>query len=140
MVIAAGSVKHKLTQFWSKEFFEQAGERLNRDDELTKVFAGMNTTILAVSSDKDEAFLIQVENGNISSREARPEDKAEFKFTSLYEKWEKIAKGELRVQSEVVKGGIKFTGSMPKMLLYLGKVVRMEKKILNIIKSMNLEY
>jgi putative sterol carrier protein len=129
-----------LTQFWSKEFFEKAGERLNHDEELIKVFAGINTTILAACSDKNEAFLIQVENGKISSREAHPEDKVEFKFTAPYEKWEKIAKGELRVQSEVVKGGIKFSGSMPKMLLYLGKVVRMEKKILNNIRQMNLEY
>jgi len=100
----------------------------------------MNTTILAACSDRSEAFLIQVTDGNISSKEAPPQEKAEFKFTAPYEKWMMVAKGELKLQSEVVKGGIKFSGSMPKMLLYLGKVVRMEKRILNIIKGMNLEY
>jgi hypothetical protein len=133
-------VNRILTQFWSKEFFEEAGSRLNRDQDLAKVFTGINTTILAGCSDRDEAFLIRVVGGKISSEQAGLEEKAEFRFTAPYEKWVSIAKGEEKVQMEVVKGGIKFRGSMPKMLLYLGKVVRMEKKVLRLIREMELEY
>ena len=129
-----------MTRFWSEEFFKKAVEILNNDQELVKVFAGMNTTILAESVDRDQNFLITVVDGQISSREAGPDYKAEFRFAAPYDKWEKIAKGEEKVQSEVVKGKIKFRGSMPKMLLYLGKVVRMEKKLLKIIRDMDIEF
>jgi putative sterol carrier protein len=133
-------LKRNLTRFWSEEFFKEAGELLNREQDLTKVLTGMNTTILAECVDRNQAFLITVEDGKISSAEGHPEDKVEFRFAAPYDKWAKIARGEEKVQSEVVKGKIKFRGSMPKMLLYLGKVVRMEKKILKIIGEMELEY
>jgi len=129
-----------LITFWSPDFFDKANELLNSDDELCKVFKGMNTTILAECVDRDQAFLIKVVDGKLSSREASSDDKVEFRFSAPYEKWVKIAKGEQKVQSEVVKGKIKFRGSMPKMLLYLGKVVRMEKGILKIIHEMDLKF
>ena len=129
-----------MTRFWSKEFFEKAGELLNNDQDLTKVFAGINTTILVKCIDKEVAFLISVKDGNISSREATPEDKAEFSFAAPYDKWVKIVKGEETMQREVMKSNVKFRGSMPKMLLYLNKVVRMQRKILSIVEEMSLEY
>ncbi len=129
-----------LTRFWSEEFFEKTDKLLNDDKELLKVFTGMNTTILAECSDREEVFHILVEDGRISSAKAGTGDKGEFRFSAPYDLWVKVAKGEEKVQSQVVKGKIKFRGSMPKMLLYLGKVVRMEKKILKIIKDMDLEF
>ena len=129
-----------MVRFWSKEFFEEASELLNKDQELEKVFSGINTTIIAECSDRNSAFLITVKNGKISSSEASSDDKAEFRFTAPYDKWVKIAQGKDKVQSEVVKGGIKFRGSMPKMLLYLSRIVRMQNKILSIFTSISLEF
>ena len=129
-----------MVRFWSKEFFEEVSELLNKDQELEKVFSGINTTIIAECSDRNSAFLITVKNGKISSSEARSDDKAEFRFTAPYDKWVKIAQGKDKVQSEVVKGGIKFRGSMPKMLLYLSRIVRMQNKILSIFTSISLEF
>jgi len=129
-----------MVRFWSKEFFEEASELVNKDQELEKVFSGINTTIIAECSDRNSAFLITVKNGKISSSEARSDDKAEFRFTAPYDKWVKIAQGKDKVQSEVVKGGIKFRGSMPKMLLYLSRIVRMQNKILSIFTSISLEF
>ena len=129
-----------MVRFWSKEFFEEASELLNRDQELERVFSGINTTIIAECSDRNSAFLITVKNGKISSSEARSDDKAEFRFTAPYDKWVKIAQGKDKVQSEVVKGTIKFRGLMPKMLLYLSRIVRMQNKILSIFTSISLEF
>lgn len=129
-----------MTLFWSKEFFEKTDELLNDDRDLCRVFSGMNTSIIAECSDRKESFLILVEDGKISSAKAGVDDKGEFRFSAPYDLWVKVAKGEEKVQSQVVRGKIKFRGSMPKMLLYLGKVVRMEKKILKIIGDMNLEF
>ncbi len=129
-----------MTHFWSEEFFQKTDELLNDDKELCKVFTGMNTTIIAECDDRKEIFYILVESGKISSAKAGAEAKGEFRFSAPYDLWVKIAKGEEKVQSQVVRGKIKFRGSMPKMLLYLGKVVRMEKKILKIIRDMDLEF
>ena len=129
-----------MTHFWSEEFFQKTDKLLNGDKELYKVFTGMNTTIIAECNDRKETFHILVENGKISSAKAGAEDKGEFRFSAPYDLWVKIAKGEEKVQSQVVRGKIKFRGSMPKMLLYLGKVVRMEKKILKIMAEMDLEF
>ena len=129
-----------MTLFWSEEFFKKTDELLNDDKDLCRVFSGMNTTIIAECTDREESFHILVEDGKISSAKAGVDDKGEFRFSAPYDLWVKVAKGEEKVQSQVVRGKIKFRGSMPKMLLYLGKVVRMEKKILKIIGDMKLEF
>ncbi len=129
-----------MVPFLSSEFFKRAGELLSRDQELAKVFEGTNATIILEIVDRKQAFLINVMDGCISTAEANVEDKADFRFSGLYDKWVKIAKGEENLQREVMKGGMKFSGSMPKMLLHLSKVSRMQKKILKIIGEMDLEY
>lgn len=126
--------------FWSEEFFEKTVVLLNSDEKLCKVFKGMNTTIIAECTDKEAAFFLIVKDGVINSVKDNAGEKAEFRFSAPYDLWVKIAKGEEKVQSQVVKGKIKFRGSMPKMMLYLGKVVRMEKQILKIIGDMDLKY
>ncbi len=139
-MLKSGQSWKDLTLFWSEDFFEKTDELLNNDEDLCRVFSGMNTSIIAECIDRKETFLILVDDGKISSEKAGAEDKGEFRFSAPYDLWVKVAKGEEKVQSQVVRGKIKFRGSMPKMLLYLGKVVRMEKKILKIIRGMNLEF
>ena len=133
-------LKKAMTRFWTEEFFEKTIKSLNADEELSNVFKGMNTTIVAECVDRDESFFLLVKDGIISSAELGTNEKGEFRFSAPYDLWVKIANGEEKVQSQVVKGKIKFRGSMPKMMLYLGKVVRMEKKILKIIREMELEF
>jgi len=129
-----------IIHFWTKEFFQEAGRRLNRDTELANALRGVNTTIIADCLDKNGSFLIEVSDGKISSHEALPYDSADFRFSTSYLEWVSIVKNESKIEAEVVKGHVKFKGSMPKMLLYLGKVARLESKILGTIRSMNLEY
>ena len=52
----------------------------------------------------------------------------------------KIASGVEKVQREIVKGKVKFTGSWPKMLLYISKVVRLENEMLGKIGQMAIRY
>lgn len=129
-----------MIRFWSEEFFKKTDILLNADEGSRKVFKGMNTTIIAECTDRQESFFLIVKDGIISSAKASEGEKGEFRFSAPYNLWVKIAKGEEKVQSQVVRGKIRFRGSMPKMMLYLGKVVRMEKKILKIIVEMDLEY
>jgi hypothetical protein len=126
--------------FWSPEFFQRAGQILNSDKDLAAALGSLNTSILAECSDRPTSFLIEVANGRIISREAKPGEKAEFKFSAPYQEWVRILKDEPKIQSEVVKGKIKFTGSMPKLLLCLSKIVKMEGKIIRMVKGMDLQY
>ena len=126
--------------FWSPEFFQSAGEMLNSDKDLATAFGSLNTTILAECSDRSTSFLIEVGNGRIASREAKLGEKADFKFSAPYHEWARILKDESKIQSEVVKGKIKFSGSMPKLLLYLSKIVKMEGRIIRNVKGMDLQY
>ena len=126
--------------FWSREFFERAGEILNSDQDLAKALRAVNTTILAECTDRPASFIIAVNEGKITSREAKTGEKAEFRFSAPYHEWMRVLKEESKIQAEVVKGKIKFSGSMPKMLLYLSKIVKMEGKILRTVKGMDLQY
>jgi len=128
------------SNFWSKDFFEKAGQMLNSDKDLTKAFSGINTTILVECSDRQAAYVIGVADGKITSKEAKPDEKAEFRFSAPYDEWARILKDESKIQGEVVRGRVKFRGSMPKMLLYLSRVVKMEGKIMQMVKSMDLRY
>jgi len=113
---------------------------LNSDKDLTNAFNGINTTILVECSDRSSAYVIGVSDGKITSKEAVPGEKAEFRFSAPYEEWARILKDESKIQGEVVRGRIKFKGSMPKMLLYLSRVVKMEGKIIQMVKGMDLKY
>jgi len=113
---------------------------LNSDKDLVNAFGAIKTTIIAECSDRSSAFVIGVADGKITSKEAMPGEKAEFRFSAPYQEWARILKDESKIQGEVVRGRIKFSGSMPKMLLYLSKIVKMEGKIIQMVKSMDLQY
>lgn len=127
-------------QFWSKEFFDEAVARLGQDEKMKSAVKGISTSILAVCADRSPSFLIGVKDGSITVREAPSAESAEFRFTAPLEEWANIIQNGLKIQSEVVKGRVKFGGSLPKMLLYLSRVARMEGEILSRMREMNPEF
>lgn len=129
-----------MVRFFTKEFFDDFAEILSRDRDLAEITRGLNTSILFVCEDRSSAFKATVVDMKISVAEAGSEDEAEFKFLAPYPEWVKIAKGEARFQGEVIAGRIRFKGSMPKMLLYLNKVLKLERRLLDMVRRMNLEY
>jgi len=129
-----------LVRFFTKEFFTDFAKVLSRDPDMAKVTEGLSTSILFICEDDGSAFKATVMNRKIDVSEAGSGGEAEFKFSAPYSEWVKVAKGEARFQGEVVAGRIRFKGSMPKMLLYLNKVIRLERKLLDLVKEMNLEY
>jgi len=73
-------------------------------------------------------------------REGSNEEDAEFRFSAPYTEWERIAKGKVKLSGEVISGRVRFRGSMPKMLLYLNKVIGLEKKLMRVINEMNIDF
>jgi len=125
-------------KFWTMDFFRELVDRVNSDESLSKLTRGLNTSLLFDCNGK--AVLIAAEDGKLAVREPPTEKVAEFRFTASTEEWEKIAKGQAKMQGEVVSGRVKFRGSMPKMLLYLGKIVGLEAKVMKTIKEMDIEF
>ena len=127
-------------QFLSMDFFNKLVNFLNQDATLAHIIKDLRTTLLLSCNELPAAYLITVKEGRLSAKETSKNELAEFSFTAPYQEWEKIARGQAKIQGEVVLGKIKFRGSMPKMLLYLNKVMRLESKIMKAITSMPLTF
>ncbi len=126
--------------FWTEEFFRQAEDLLNNDSKLTGTLAGIETSILLRCDNCDASFVVTLASGRVSTKKAGPQDKTEFTLSAGYDEWVKIAGGGEKIQREIVRGKVKFTGSWPKMLLYINKVVRLENEMLGKIGSMAIQY
>ena len=61
---------------------------------------------------------------------------AEFSFEGTYDTWTKLAKGEVDFQSAVLKGLLKFKGSITKILLYKDRFLR----IAEVMRSIPVEF
>jgi len=125
--------------FWTAEFFKNAEDQLNGDPNLAVALSGIETSLL-LRCDSREDFLVRLASGHVSTKRADAGDKAEFTLSASYDEWVKIASGVEKVQREIVKGKVKFTGSWPKMLLYISKVVRLENEMLGKIGQMAIRY
>ena len=127
-------------KFWSEEFFQSASDALNKSPVFSPIFKGMRTSIIAESTDTAASFTIQIKDGLISVRSATQGESADFRFSAPYAEWVAIVRDGVQLRGEVVKGKVKFRGSMPMMLLMLGKVSKMEEEIVAQMRSMNPEY
>jgi putative sterol carrier protein len=125
-------------RFFSPEFFKNMIDQLNADESLAKLTKGMNTSLLLSCNELSLFYLINITEGRLSVKQSSSDQVAEFAFSAPYTEWEKIARGQAKIPSEVVSGRIKFKGSMPKMLLYLNKVLGLESRIMKSINSMSL--
>ncbi len=139
-VLLAGKEEAGQLKFWSPKFFESASESLNDSPILSPIFKGMKTTILAEATDSGGSYLIRIADGIISVRQAAQGEPADFRFSAPYSEWVAVVRDGIELRGEVVKGKVKFRGSMPMMLLMLGKVSRAEKEIVSQMRSMNPEY
>ncbi len=129
----------KPTKLFSKGFFNELVERLNNDESLSKTTKGLSSSI-SLRCDQKPSCQITINGGRLSEREGLNEEDAEFRFSAPYTEWKRIAKGKVKLPGEVISGRVRFRGSMPKMLLYLNKVIGLEKKLMRVINEMNIDF
>ena len=67
---------------------------------------------------------MSVENGATTFQKVAPGASAEFSLDGTYDAWCKVAKGEIDLQSAVLKGQLKFKGSLTKILMYRDRFLR----------------
>jgi putative sterol carrier protein len=125
-----------LAKYFSQEFFSEVERSLANDPRWQSDTKGIQTSIKLTATDQAATYLIKVEDGKTSIAPSDPAGQAEFSFEGSYETWTKVAKGELDLQAAVLKGVLKFKGSITKILFYKDRFVR----IAEVIRSIPVEF
>jgi len=127
-----------MVKYFSSEFFNQLQQTLANDPKWQDDTKGLKTSMKLSSTDPSNAasFLIKVEEGMTTISQSDPATPAEFSFEGSYETWTKLAKGEVEFQSAVLKGLLKFKGSITKILVYKDRFLR----IAEVIRSIPVEF
>jgi putative sterol carrier protein len=120
-----------MVKYFSAEFFAQLQDALANDAKWQEGTKGLKTSIKLTSTEQSVAssYLLKVEDGKTSISPSEPAAQAEFSFEGAYETWTKVAKGEVDFQSAVLKGLLKFKGSITKILFYRDKFMRIAEVI-----------
>ena len=75
-------------------------------------------------TDGGQNFVLAVDNGVTTLQKAAAGTSTEFSFDGTYEAWSKVVKGDIDIQSAVLRGQLKFKGSLTKILLYKDRLTR----------------
>ncbi|MDA4116687.1 MAG: SCP2 sterol-binding domain-containing protein [Thaumarchaeota archaeon] len=120
-----------MVKYFSAEFFAQLQDALANDAKWQEGTKGLKTSIKLTSTEQSVAssYLLKVEDGKTSISPSEPGAQAEFSFEGAYETWTKVAKGEVDLQSAVLKGLLKFKGSITKILFYRDRFTRIAEVI-----------
>jgi len=113
-----------MAKYLSEEYFAQVQAALASDPKWMENTKSVKTSIALNVTDTSQNYLLAVENGATTVQKVAPGTQAEFSFDGTYETWSKVAKGELDLQSAVLKGQLKFKGSLTKILMYRDRFIR----------------
>jgi putative sterol carrier protein len=125
-----------MLNYFTEEYFKEVEQKLVADAKWQQDTKGVKTTILLGASDRSALFLLKVEDGATSIGKVVAGTAAEFSFEGTYDTWTKVAKGEVDFQSAVLKGLLKFRGSITKILFYKDRFIR----IAEVIRSVPVEF
>ncbi len=113
-----------MIRFYTREFFEEIGRRLNQDPEWSKTMKGHTMRIVCSASDKKRSFLIAVKDGRVSVDDATAETPANYRFEGRYETWMALCKGEAEMDRLIQQGKIRLAGSMTDVMGLMGPLNR----------------
>lgn len=113
-----------MAKFLSDEYFKEFETLLASDAAWNEGIKGVKTTMLLSVADDGRSCLLTVDDGVTTFQKPATGAQAEFSFEGSYDAWCKIAKGELDLQAAVLKGELKFKGSITKILAYRNRFMR----------------
>ena len=113
-----------MAKFLSDEYFSQVLAALTQDPKWIESTKSLKTSLALNVTDIGQNYLLGVENGTTTLQKAAPGAAAEFALDGSYDSWCKVAKGEVDLQSAVLKGQLKFKGSLVKILTLRDKLTR----------------
>jgi putative sterol carrier protein len=113
-----------LAKFMSDEYFKELEAALTSDPKWAASTKSVKTSIMLNVTDAGQSYLLTVDSGNTTLLKSPPGSQPEFSFDGTYDAWSKVARGESDMQSAVLKGQLKFKGSITKILLYRDRFIR----------------
>ncbi|HEV2226389.1 MAG TPA: SCP2 sterol-binding domain-containing protein [Nitrososphaerales archaeon] len=113
-----------MVKFLSDEYFSLVQSALSQDPKWTESTKTLKTSIAFNVTDIGQNYLLGVENGTTTLQKVTPGTPAEFSLDGSYESWCKVAQGEVDIQSAVLKGQLRFKGSLTKVLMYRDRFIR----------------
>ncbi|MDG6915131.1 MAG: SCP2 sterol-binding domain-containing protein [Nitrososphaerota archaeon] len=127
-----------MVKFFSAEFFAQIQVGLSNDPKWQEDTKALRTSVKLTSTGQPEAaaYLLRVEEGMTTISQSEPAAQAEFSFEGSYDTWTKVAKGEVDLQAAVLKGLLKFKGSITKILMYKDRFLA----IVRVMRSIPVEF
>ena len=113
-----------MAKYLSDEYFSLVQSALSQDPKWSESTKNLKTSIAFNVTDIGQNYLLGVENGATTLQKVDPGTSAEFSLDGDYESWCKVAKGEVDIQSAVLKGQLRFKGSLTKVLMYRDRFIR----------------
>jgi putative sterol carrier protein len=125
-----------MAKYLSDEYFAQVQAALAQDSKWVESTKNLKTSIGFGVTDIGQYYVVNVENGTTNMQKAAPGAPAEFSFEGTYDSWCKVQKGEVDIQSAVLKGQLKFKGSITKVMMYRDKLNR----VADVMKGIPIEF
>lgn len=105
-----------MVEYFTEAYWDELASRLNGDEAFQEKAGDLDTSLLFVAEDKDRAFLMDVENGEVTANAVDGDAEAEFAFKGPYESWVSNHRDEAGLQRLVMTGKLHFEGSMGKIM------------------------
>ena len=113
-----------MAKFLSDEYFAELQSALSQDPKWLESTKTVKTSIAFNATDIGQNYVLGVENGTTTLQKVAPGTPAEFSFDGTYDTWCKVVKGEMDLQSAVLKGQLRFKGSITKILMFRDRFIR----------------
>jgi len=124
-----------MAKFLSDEYFSQVQAALSQDQKWLDSTKTIKTTIAFNATDIGQNYVLTVENGVTTLQKAVAGTPVEFSFDGTYDAWTKVVKGEMDIQSAVLKGQLRFKGSITKILMYKDRFNRVAEVMSDVPKE-----
>ncbi len=124
-----------MAKYMSDEYIAQVQAALSQDPKWAETTRNFKTSIAFNVTDRGQNYVMGVENGATTFQKVAPGTPAEFSFDGTYDSWSKVAKGEVDIQSAVLKGQLRFKGSLTKILMYRDRFIRVAEVMRDVPKE-----
>ena len=124
-----------MAKFLSDEYFALMQAALSKDPKWLESTKSVKTSIAFNVTDAAQNYVLAVENGATTLTKVAAGTPAEFSFDGTFEAWSKVVKGEMDIQSAVLKGQLRFKGSITKILVYRERFIRVAEIMRDLSKE-----
>jgi len=124
-----------MAKYMSDEYVAQVQAALMADPKWLESSKSFKSTIAMNVTDSGLNYLLAVDNGVTTFQKTPAGASAEFSLDGTYDSWCKVARGEVDLQAAVLKGQLKFKGSLTKVLMYRDRLMRIAEIMKDVPKE-----